>query len=370
MSMVILVRAVLLFLALLVSSAAVFAGQNVWTTSGPVGSVTALGAGAAGVFAGAADGRVGFRSVDHGASWTVIGEVPIYWSVSAFSLDSMNPTDVYAAANSYPFDSAIYRSEDRGNSWAHVASLRGNVLALAVRPDRPGSLYGGFSSCYCYGFPCFLHLTCSGEVRTSADFGMTWDPPGTGLAGSAISSLAFDPVDPNRIYAASVAGVFVSTDAGDHWSAANAGLQCGPVLALAIRPPDGVLFAGTACGGVFRSDDGGQSWRSTGLPSHYIKSLVIDPANPQTIYAGAGSFVGFSSPGGGVFRSEDGGETWALFGSGLPPRGVDRLVIEPSGLRLHASTSEGVFDYEIVPGARPPIVPPRARETRTVPARP
>jgi hypothetical protein len=170
----------------------------------------------------------------------------------------------------------------------------------------------------------------------------------------------------------------MSTDAGDQWFAANAGLQCYP-FALAIRPSDGALFAGTAwaspdrffCGGVFRSDDGGQSWRSTGLSSHYVKSLAIDPTNPQTIYAGAGPpLIGFSSPDGGVFRSEDGGETWAPFGFGLPPRGVDRLVIEPSGLRLHASTSEGVFDYEIVPGARPPVAPARTRQTRTISTRP
>jgi photosystem II stability/assembly factor-like uncharacterized protein len=372
----------LLGLSLFVASQTVLAGENVWTTNGPPGWITALAVGPSGVFAGAyVDGRnVGFRSVDHGASWTVIGEVPVYWSISAFSFDSVSPTRVFAAANltlHQQSASEIYRSDDGGNHWAAVASLREYVLHLVFRPDRPGTLYGGLSSCTC-PYPCRLSLTCTAEIRKSADFGVTWGPAGTGVAGSAILGLALDPVDPNRVYAAGW-GVFVSTDAGDHWSAVNAGLECPSVLALAIRPSDGSLFAGTAyafadrfgCGGVFRSDDGGQSWRTIGLSSYYVTSLAIDPTDPQTIYAGTSApVIGFFSPDGGVFRSEDGGETWAPFGLGLPPRGVDRLVIESSGLRLHASTSEGVFDYEIVPGARPPVIPPRTRGTRTLPARP
>jgi photosystem II stability/assembly factor-like uncharacterized protein len=358
----------LLGLSLFVASAAAFAGESVWTTNGPPGSITALAVGSAGVFAGSSMERsaVGYRSVDGGASWTAIGELPIYLSISEFSIDPVNPARVYVAANYFFYTSNVYRSEDGGSSWAEVASLGGNVFDLAVAPDRPGTLYAGASQCYCPG-PCFLYLTCSAEFRRSVDFGVTWVRVSTGLLGG-IRALAIDPLDPNRIYAGVDAGVFLSTDAGDHWSAANAGLQCYPVSALAISPSDGALFAGTACG-VFRSDDGGQSWRTTGLSSHYVRSLAIDPTNPQTIYAGAGSFTGLS-PDGGVFRSEDGGETFAPFGSGLPPRGVDRLVIESSGLRLHASTSEGVFDYEIVPGARPPVIPPRTRETRVLPPRP
>jgi photosystem II stability/assembly factor-like uncharacterized protein len=362
---------------LILASSTAFAGDNVWTSNGPAADITALAVDSASIYAGAyLDGRgVGFRSIDGGASWTEIFEVPFGWSISAFSLDLANPSDVFAAANSRPFNSTVYRSED-GSHWAEVASLKGNVFDLVARPHPPGMLYAGFSSCFCV-FSCFLTLTCSSEVRTSADFGVTWVRAGTGLAGSAIRTLALDADDRNRVYAAGDAGVFVSTDSGDRWSAANAGPQCYSVLALALRPPDGALFAGTAlifadrfgCGGVFRSDDGGQSWRNMGLSQHYVTSLAIDPTNPQTIYAGAAR-IGFFSPDGGVFRSLDGGNTWTFFGTGLPAGGVNQLVIDPSGRSLHASTSEGVFDYEIVPGARPPIVVPRSRQTRTIPARP
>ncbi|HEX9148779.1 MAG TPA: hypothetical protein VF958_06415 [Thermoanaerobaculia bacterium] len=97
--------------------------------------------------------------------------------------------------------------------------------------------------------------------------------------------------------------------------------------------------------------------------------LAIDPADPETIYAGTAR-IGFFSPDGGVFRSLDGGQTWEPFGSGLPPEGVTHIVIDPTGRTVHAGTSAGVYDYEIVPGARPPIVPGRSRTTRVLPSRP
>jgi hypothetical protein len=93
----------------------------------------------------------------------------------------------------------------------------------------------------------------------------------------------------------------------------------------------------------------------------------MDPRNPDTLYAGvAGENPIY--PDVGVFQSTDGGVTWIRIGSQLP--GVTALVIEPSGRTLHAATPDGVFDLETVPGARPPVLSPRIRGTRMVPARP
>jgi photosystem II stability/assembly factor-like uncharacterized protein len=211
----------------------------------------------------------------------------------------------------------------------------------------------------------------------STDFGATWRSLG-GLSGFAIQSLALDPADSRRIYAAGDAGVFVSADDGDHWSAVNLGLEsCPSVLALATPLSDGVLFAGTGqivanrlgCGGVYRSDDGGRTWNQTGLEPHYITSLAIDPTKQEIVYAGTDR-IGFFSSDAGVFRSQDGGVDWRALGSIPGQPNVSAVVVEPSGRVVHAGTEAGVFDYEIVPGARPPVLVPRSRETRTIPARP
>jgi hypothetical protein len=123
------------------------------------------------------------------------------------------------------------------------------------------------------------------------------------------------------------------------------------------------------CGGVFRTDDGGQSWVPTTLRNVFATSIAVDPSKPETVYAGARK-PGPLYPDGGVFRSTDGGRTWERIGLGLPPSGVHQIVIEPSGTVIHAGTLSGVYDYEIVPGARPPVIPDRSRTTRVLPGRP
>jgi photosystem II stability/assembly factor-like uncharacterized protein len=356
----------------------VFAGENVWTTNGPPGPITALAADSDVVFAGSfANGHgVGYRGIDGNPIWTPVGEVPDGWSISAFVVDPGTPGRVYAAANFGLFLSAVYRSEDGGHTWNHVASHRGNILDLEVGPDRPGTLYAALRSCS-PSVPSHLP-GCAAEIQKSFDFGETWIGTNAGLPGTTIFSIAVDSTDPSRIYAGGDLGVFVSTDAGDHWSAISEGLACLPTLSVRVRPSDGAVFAASGqltasrlqCGGIHRSVDGGRTWTPSGLPPHYVTSIAIDPTDPRTMYAAAYWPGGFFVPRGTVFLSTDGGDAWTEFGLGLPFMGVTDLAVEAAGRRLHAATPEGVFDVEIVPGARPPVIPVRSHITRTLPARP
>jgi hypothetical protein len=369
---------------LILASSTAFAGENIWTSNGPLGSVTALASDSTGTYAGTyLEGRsAAYRSLDHGASWTAIGEAPEATSISTLTVDPTNSARVYATVS---FLSAIpslvleriFRSEDRGSSWVQVGLFNGTILDLAIRPEDPETLYAGGLACYCVGFPCLYPNECSASVMKSVDAGVSWVLLGTRLGGSIVTAVALDPHDPARIYAGRDAGASVSSDNGAHWSAINSGLEgCPSVLALAIRP-DGTLFAGTGriasnrfdCGGVFRSSNGGRTWTDTSLAPHYVTSLAIDPSNEEIVYAGTGR-IGFFSPDAGVFRSADGGDNWTAIGAIPGQPNVSELVVEPTGRVIHAGTGAGVFDYEIVPGARPPVLVPRSRETRTIPARP
>src|SRR5512144_2452469 len=307
------------FLLILASHAA-GAGENVWTTNGPPGPITALAGDSDVVFAGSfANGQgVGYRSFEGVMGWTPVGEVPLYWSISDFAIDPADPNRVYAAANYGQLVSAVYRSEDRGQNWNQVASVWEPIFDLVVRPDRPGTLYAAAS--YCFRIPAHFPW-CVAEIQKSLDFGATWTSTRDGLAGGAISAIAIDPVDPNKIYAGGDGGVFLSTDAGDHWSAINAGLTCLPTLALAVHASEGAVFAASGqlessrltCGGVHRSVDGGRTWTPLSIASHYFTSLAIDPPDPRTMYATAYWPGGFFTPRGTVFRSTDGGDTWTEF---------------------------------------------------------
>ncbi len=135
------------------------------------------------------------------------------------------------------------------------------------------------------------------------------------------------------------------------WSASHAGsvsagigvwTSIGPeggyINALAIDPatPD-TLYAGIYRGGVFKSTNGGGSWEAanTGLPSNTdVRALAIDPATPATLYAGTN--------GGGVFKSTNGGGSWEAANTGLTNNVVLALAIDPATPdTLYAWTSYG-----------------------------
>lgn len=378
------VRAVVLFLA---AGATGFGGENVWTTNGPLGGISALAVAPDDpiVYAGASlDGRsLGFRTLNHGADWMVIGEAPQPSSISSFAIDPGDSGNVLAAVMTGGLlgSSTIFQSRDGGETWLRVATLASDVFALAYHPTRPGTVFAVGARWRCFQAPCFPYSRLGPVILRSVDSGATWTEVTGGLvlAGAPIVAVTFDSTEPDRIYTASGSGISISEDGGDHWMLSVSGMEgCLSTTALATDPRiGGVVFAGTtwtgrdpyACGAVFRSLDGGRTWTRTSLSSRDVTSLAIDPQNPGTLYAGIASSNPIH-PDTGVFRSTDRGETWERFGVGLPESGVRALVIEPTGKTLHAATSAGVFDYEVVAGARPPVIPARDRETRTLPGRP
>jgi hypothetical protein len=377
----------LLGLSLLALSQSVFAGENVWTTNGPPGQVSAIAIDPNGfaLFAAATSSEArstAYRSLDHGASWMPIGEAPMYSFVSAIAVDASHRDTVYAAtatpAGASP-SGLLYRSFDDGSNWVLLAGLDG-FLTGAMRSSSadPSALYAAGSTCRCERIPCLAGMSCTPTVLRSHDFGQTWANSGEGLSGWQLTSIEVDPFDAARLLSGGDVGAFASEDGGGRWSPANVGLEACPwVTSLVAAGTPNVFYAATAryggetleCGGVFRTDDGGRSWSPTALRNVFATSIAVDPASPGIVYAGTRK-PGPLYPDGGAFRSSDGGRTWERIGLGLPDSGVLRMVVEPSGRVIHAGTLSGVFDYEIVPGARPPALPPRSRETRTVPARP
>ena|SRR2546425_4079293 len=113
----------------------------------------------------------------------------------------------------------------------------------------------------------------------------------------------------------------------------NAGLTSlclGPLVIDPTNPE--TVYAGTANGGVFKSDDGGQSWsRVPGLFAG-IFALVIAPTSPATtVYA-----AGF-----GVYKTTDGGQTWTSASVGITSQLVRNLAIDPTNPAVVFAGTEG-----------------------------
>lgn len=114
------------------------------------------------------------------------------------------------------------------------------------------------------------------------------------------------------------------------------------------------MLAGGVSGGVWESTDGADSWHSLGgeLSNINIGSLVIDPVEPDTIYAGTGELYRNSEQpysamwGQGILRSRDGGQTFQQLTATASDdfRYVADLVVSRvDHRRLYAATNTGVW---------------------------
>jgi hypothetical protein len=136
------------------------------------------------------------------------------------------------------------------------------------------------------------------------------------------------------------------------WLSLGPGNIGGRTRSLVVHPRRRrVIWAASVGGGVWRTDDGGTSWAPVDdfMANLAVTTLVMDPTDPNVIYAGTGE--GFSNldalRGAGIFRTAD-GVHWQQLPSttGASFRTVNRLAISADGVVLLAATSAGIFRSE------------------------
>jgi photosystem II stability/assembly factor-like uncharacterized protein len=279
------------------------------------------------------------KSTDSGSSWVSLGPttsgplvdplsgIPTSMPIPIFHLaiDPLNPRTIYVGTYRY----GVYKSMDGGNHWdaTNTGLTAAEVGSVVISPTAPKTLYAG-------SYASVLRSTDGGHVWNSSSIegGFYIFPP-------LVNILVIDPLDSQTVYAAN-SGLFKSTDGGINWNSITP-LGIGGIKALAIDPllPQ-TLYVGSYDsyrGGIYRSTDGGNSWTSIGPIKMYstpdpftggqipilfpIFSLAIDPLNSQTIYAGTDDA--------GIFKSMDGGTNWSAINSGLTFKRIDALVIDP-----------------------------------------
>ena len=141
----------------------------------------------------------------------------------------------------------------------------------------------------------------------------------------------------------------IGPGAGAAWVALGPGNIGGRTRSIVPHPRDSkVLWAGSVGGGVWRTGDSGASWQPVDdfMANLAVCSMVMDPTNPNVIYAGTGEgfFNTDALRGAGIFRTTD-GVSWQQLPSttGANFRSVNRLAISPNGKVLLAATGAGLF---------------------------
>ena len=243
--------------------------------------------------------------------------------------------------------------------WRMIGPFRGGRTRAATGvPGQPNVFYVGQGD---------------GGVWKSDDYGRTWTPIFDDQPSQSIGAIAIAPSDPNVVYAASGEGlqrpdlsvgdgIYKSTDGGKTWT--HLGLRDGqqiPGLVVDPRDPNRIFAAvlGHPYGpnkerGIFLSTDGGRNWKTALYKDEDTggSDVQIDPTNPDVMYASLwkvrqGPWEDgnkYDKTGGGLFKSTDGGNTWRPLTNGLPKNLVQIYAAispsQPSRLYATVGTTE------------------------------
>jgi photosystem II stability/assembly factor-like uncharacterized protein len=174
---------------------------------------------------------------------------------------------------------------------------------------------------------------------------LKWRSVGPYIGGRVVT-VAGVPENPNLFYAGAVGGgVWKSTDEGVEWKNISDGKLPGPsssIGAVTVAPSDpNTIYVGTGEAdirsdmipgdGVFKSTDAGKSWQYAGLrDTHSISAIVVDPKDPNIVYAASMGHVFKPDPDRGVFKSADGGKSWSKILFVDDKTGAICLVMDPN----------------------------------------
>ncbi|MFM8710065.1 MAG: WD40/YVTN/BNR-like repeat-containing protein, partial [Sphingomonadales bacterium] len=194
---------------------------------------------------------------------------------------------------------------------------------------------------------CFSVLWTStswAQPLNTAEF-KNWKPRTIGPAGMSGRITAVDAVvsNPNIVYiGAASGGVWKTENAGHSWTPVFDDQPLQNIGAIAIQQSNPqVVWVGTGEGnprnslnlgaGLYRTLDGGRSWKKMGLDKTVcIHRVIIDPADPNTVYVGAIGNPYAEHADRGVFKTTDGGETWNKILYVNDTTGCADMVMDPS----------------------------------------
>jgi photosystem II stability/assembly factor-like uncharacterized protein len=251
-----------------------------------------------------------YKTTDTATTWHAVRGLTL---VNSLVIDPADSNTLYAATSQ-----GIFKSTDGGANWAgasaglDLSSL--SVSGIEIDPIDPSTIYA-------------LGSTGNGSVLKSTDGAATWTAAYTFTNGNVLGRLTIDPSVSSTLYLTMSGGaIFKSADGGLSWSQfKSANVWFAPdAMALAVDPDNSAtIYAGSfanavspsgpnipGSGAILKSTDGGGTWTtvSTGIPADaWVRSLLVDPANPGTLY---GAYV--SNNGAGLLKSVDSGESWSV----------------------------------------------------------
>lgn len=304
-----------------------------------------------------------FVSNDNGESWRPsMRSMPSRLITYAILQDARDANIIYLGTNL-----GVYRSTDRGTSWAPVWAIEKKktpikkttrssatttkrrtgptltemimqaqeaLTAAGYHLGEPDGKPGPETTAALKKFQGDRHLPVTGKLDSitlsALGVGKSSDPSAAGpsdlILADAVNALVHT-VDPKTqepaILAGTNSGLYRSVDPSKGWEKLSYGsfdprTTC---ISTTTKEPETILV-GTPAGGVLMSSDAGKTWRQLdGVPRDVpINAVVQDPQRPDYIYVGTKA---------ALFVSHDGGKSWKIRGGNLPYGDFTSILINP-----------------------------------------
>jgi photosystem II stability/assembly factor-like uncharacterized protein len=274
-----------------------------------------------------------WKTENTGISWTPVFDGQGSFSIGCVTIDPRNPHTVWVGTGennsqrSVSYGDGVYRSSDDGATWENVGLKDSmHIGRIVVDPRDSAVVYVAAMG------PLWSAGGDRGLYKT-ADGGKTWKAALTISENTGVSDVAFDPSNPDVLYAAAYqrrrhvwtlidggpeSAIYKSSDAGATWTKLDRGLPREDMgrIGLAVSPvnPDvvyAVIEAANSAGGFFRSTDRGASWEKMsayvpGGPMYY-NEIFADPTHVDRVYS-MDVYMQVTEDGGRTFKNV--GERW------------------------------------------------------------
>src|SRR6516165_8464344 len=271
-----------------------------------------------------------FRSRDSGRNWEPVGAGIDHPMVTAVDVAHAGQAVGFGIIYAGTEPSAVFRSDNGGDSWVDLAGLRALPSADTWSfPPRPHTHHVRWIEADVSVADSVLVAIEAGALVRTFDGGQSWRDRVRGGPYDTHTAVTH-PLAPGRIYSAAGDGYFESIDAGDSWRWPEDGLKHLYLVGVAVDPadPDTEIVSATEGPGFAYSPRSAEAYvyRKTGL-NRWAQAMSGLPEAKGTTASRFATHAGepgviYAGNNRGLFRSDDAGRSWKALDLAWPEPGL------------------------------------------------